>query len=113
MTQTQTVTAVPRTRPPIRMGWKIAVVAWVVLYAVPPSPLAPFFGWLTAAALGPPYLLGYNEQGWPVIGPLTPHLVMVTVVVPWVVTSVCVVLLAHVFGRGSRPRAGRGVPARD
>lgn len=109
----QTVNVAPRARPPVQVGWKIAVIAWVVLYAVPPSPLAPFFGWLIAAALGPPYLMGYNEHGWPVVGPVTPQLVMVTVILPWIVTSACLVLLAHVFGREPRSRPGCSLPEHD
>lgn len=100
-------------RPPIKLGWKIGIAAWAFLYAIPPSPLAPFFGWLIATVLGPPYLLGYNDQGWPIIGPVTPRLLLVTVVLPWLFTSVVLVLAAHVFGREKPSRVEHAVVTRD
>ena len=48
MTEGLTPTA---TRPPIKTVWKLAVAGWAGFYAVPPSPLAPLFGWLVAVAL--------------------------------------------------------------
>lgn len=102
MTEGLTPTA---TRPPIKTVWKLAVAGWAVFYAVPPSPLAPLFGSLVAVALGPPYLTGYNEQGWPTLGPFTPRMLVVTVLLPWVVTSLLMGLAAHLFGRERRAHA--------
>jgi hypothetical protein len=82
--------------------WKLALLAWVLLYPVPPLPLAPALGYATAALLGPPYTVGTNADGWPEIGPVTPSFVAVTVGVPWLLTSLVVAAVGVVCSRRAR-----------
>lgn len=79
--------------------WKLVLLAWVVLYPVPPLPFAPAFGYLTAVLLGPPYTDGTNAAGWPEIGAITPGFVAVTIGVPWLVTSLIVAAVGAACSR--------------
>jgi hypothetical protein len=72
---------------------------WLVLYPVPPLPLAPLFGYLTAIALGPPYIDGYDGSGWPQIGEVTPRFVVVTVGLPWLVGAALIALVGVALRR--------------
>lgn len=78
--------------------WRIAI-AWTVLYPLPPLPVAPALGYLTAILLGPPYTLGVDAHGWPRIGEVTPGFVAVTLGVPWLLTSVLAFAIAAWLGR--------------
>ena len=71
----------------------LLLLAWVLLYPVPPLPFAPAFGYLTAVLLGPPYTSGTDEHGWPRIGEVTPGFVAVTLGLPWLLSSLVVAML--------------------
>lgn len=58
------------------------LLVWMLAYPI--LPLAPLFGVLIAIAAGPPFVLGFDEAGWPVFGTITPWFLAVTVGVPWV-----------------------------
>lgn len=79
--------------------WLVVTGLWVLLYPVPPLPLAPALGYLTAIVLGPPYTDGTTAEGWPRIGEVTPAFVAVTVGVPWLLTSLLVAAVGVCLSR--------------
>ena len=67
-------------------------LVWV--FAYPILPIAPLIGALIAWFVGPPFVIGVNADGWPQIGRVTPLLVFVTIVVPWVTGAALIHVLA-------------------
>ena len=89
-------------------NWLIITGLWVLLYPIPPLPFAPAFGYLTAVSLGAPYIDGTTADGWPRIGEFTPTFVLVTVGLPWLVTSLAVALVGVLMSRRARWSADAG-----
>ncbi len=87
----------------------LVLLAWVLLYPVPPLPVAPALGYLTAVLLGPPYTTGTDAHGWPQIGEVTPGFVAVTLGLPWLLSSLLVAVGVLVLTRPGHRQDGRRI----
>ena len=92
--------------------WLVITGVWIVLYPVPPLPFAPILGYATAILLGPPYTVGTTTEGWPQVGAITPTFLLLTVGIPWFVTTLVVAAVGLIMSRRTRrtapPRDGSG-----
>jgi len=61
---------------------KILLVVWLLAYPILPT--SPLIAGLIAWVSGPPFVVGTNTSGWPIIGTITPLFVAVTIGLPWV-----------------------------
>ena len=75
----------PRYLRPLLFVWTLAH---------PILPIAPLIGALVAIAAGPPFVVGFDAAGWPVIGAVTPLFAAVSIGLPWAAGTLLILAAA-------------------
>jgi hypothetical protein len=76
---------------------KILLVVWLLAYPILPT--SPLIAGLIAWVVGPPFVVGTNAGGWPILGTITPLFVAVTIGLPWVLGA-CLIYVASQQSEG-------------